>query len=407
MFSQDALDNLIQPILNRQEKINIYVIKKIVARLMDVKHLRPSDLKLLKSIVAMGADIRAINAEIARLADLQIRDIKSIIRMVAIDSYIDAKPFYDYRYKSFIPFNENKGLQQVVNVVGDMTAKSYVNLSKSKAIGFLLRDPKNPTRTKFQNLSQAYQKTIDTTIQAIQSKTMTPEDAIRKATKELLNSGLRRLYWESGYNQRLDTAVRRNILDGVREINQRIQDEIGKQINADGKELSAHANPAPDHEPFQGHIFTNEEWERLQSSKDFKDIDGEHFMGVDRIIGVWNCHHIAYSIIIGAKKRRYTQEQLQKFIDDNHAGYTLKNGKHLTMYECSQVQRRLETRIRYAKEEQMLMSEIKDRPQAEQARRNVQALLSEYKMFSHACGLKPNLHRAEVPGYNPVINKFT
>ena len=403
MFSQNALDILIQPILNRQETINIYVIKKIVARLMDVKTLRPSDLKTLKNLVAMGADIRAINAEIARLSDLQVKDIKSIIRTVAIDSYMDAKPFYDYRYKSFIPFNENKDLQRVVKVVGDMTAKSYVNLSNSKAIGFLVRDPKNPTKTKFQSLAKTYQQTIDTAIQAIQSKTMTPEEAIRKATKELLNSGLRRLYWESGYNQRLDTAVRRNILDGVREINQRIQDEIGKQINADGKELSAHANSAPDHEPFQGHIFTNAEWDKLQSSDDFKDIDGKKFMGVDRIIGVWNCHHIAYSIVIGAKKRRYTKEQLQKFIDDNHSGYTLKNGKHLTMYECTQVQRRLETRIRYAKEEQMLMAEIKDKARADLARKNVQDLIAEYRLFSSSCGLKTNMRRAEVPGYNPSV----
>ena len=49
------------------------------------------------------------------------------------------------------------------------------------------------------------------------------------------------------------------------------------------------------------------------------------------------------------------------------------------------------------------MSEIKDKPQAEQARKNVQDLISEYKMFSKLCGLKTNMYRAEVPGYNPAV----
>ena len=65
------------------------------------------------------------------------------------------------------------------------------------------------------------------------------------------------------------------------------------EIGADGKELSAHANCALDHEPFQGHIFTNAEYEKLQTNNDFTDIDGNQFAGVNRIIGIWNCQILA------------------------------------------------------------------------------------------------------------------
>ena len=399
MLSEDAIENLVQPIIDRQEQINIYVIDKIAKRVRDVGNLRPSDINKMKILASMGADIQEMNKEIARLSNKQIIDIKRAIKVVAVESYKDAKPFYNYRHKSYIPFSKNAKLQKIVNAVGNRTAKSYVNLSNSKATGFLISDSKNPQHLKFKTIDKTYQQVIDKAIQAAQSGVVDTRTAINNAVKELLNSGVRRMYWDSGYTQRLDTAVRRNVLEGIRAINQEIQDETGRQFKADGKELSAHPNSAPDHEPFQGHIFTNKEWDKLQSSEDFTDIDGNHFAGVQRVIGMWNCYHVAYSIIIGAKPRRYTQEQLNKLISDNKQGRTLEDGKHLSMYECTQMQRKLETRIRYAKEEQIVMRTLNNKEGARLARAKVVQLTNEYQIFSKNCGLPIKKDRISIPNY--------
>ena len=397
MLSQSAIENLIQPIVDRQESINMYVIDKIADRLRDVKELRPADINALKKLVRSGADIRAINAEIARQTQIQVRDIKKVIKIAAVDSYLDMKPFYDYRHKSYIPFEKNKKLQKIVRAVGNVTANTYINLSNSKATGFIMKN------SKFQTIGDTYRKVIDEAIQSVVNGNVRTDVAVRRALKQLLNSGVRRMYWDSGYTQRLDTAVRRNILDGIHAVRQQIQDEAGKQFGADGKELSAHSNSAPDHEPFQGHIFTNAEWEKLQSNQNFKDIDGNSFIAVERIIGMWNCHHIAFSIIIDAHKPRYTKKQLDTFIKENKKGITLDNGKHLTMYECEQTQRKMETRIRYAKEEQMAMTQLGDTEAAMNARTKVRRLTDEYKIFSKSCGLQPKLDRAAVPDYTTSI----
>lgn len=399
MLSENAIENLVQPIIDRQEQINIYVIDKIAKRLRDVGELRPSDINKMKILANMGADIREMNKEIARMSNMQVGDIKTVIKKVALESYKDAKPFYDYRHRSYVPFNKNIKLQKIVNAVGNRTAKTYINLSNSKATGFLISEPSNPKQLRFKTIDKTYQQVIDKAIQAAQSGVVDTRTAINNAVKELLNSGVRRLYWNSGYTQRLDTAVRRNVLEGIRAINQEIQDEAGRQFGADGKELSAHPNSAPDHEPFQGHIFTNKEWDKLQSSEDFTDIDGNHFAGVNRVIGMWNCYHVAYSIVIGAKPRRYTQEQLNKLISDNKQGRTLKDGKHLSMYECTQMQRKLETRIRYAKEEQIAMRTLNDREAIRNARAKVVQLTEEYKIFSKNCGLPIKKDRISVPNY--------
>lgn len=402
MLNENVTDRLIEPIVTRQESINTYVISKIAESVRKIGSISSSQINRMKILMEYGADVREMNAELAKQSNLQVHDIKKMIKSAAVKVNLDAKPLYDYRHKSFIPYEKNPKLQQFVRIIGDRTANTYKNISHSRATGFLIRDLKNPSVLKFQSLEDTYRSVVDEAIQASQSRVIDFNGAMRRTLKQLSDSGIRRLSWDSGYTQRLDTAVRRNILEGITAIDQAIEDEIGRQIGADGKELSAHRYCAYDHEPFQGHIFTNEEYDKLQSSMDFEDVDGQQFTGVKRTIGLWNCRHIAKSIIIGVTKPRYTKEQLNQFIEDNNAGYTLPNGKHLTMYECTQMQRRMETRIRYAKDEQIVMQKSGNTEMAKLARAKVIALTDEYEKFSADCGLRVQKDRASVIGYRAI-----
>lgn len=401
MLSENTIDNLVQPIVTRQESINTYVLSKIATSVREIGEISPSEINRMKLLVDMGINIREMNKELARLSNLQVKDIKSLIKTVAIKTNIDAKPLYDYRHKSFIPYEKNTKLQSFVRIVGDRTAGTYENISHSKATGFLIRDLQNPGRLKFQPIGDTYRSVIDEAIQSVQSG-LDYRTAMRKTLKQLADSGIRRLSWDSGYTQRLDTAVRRNILEGVRAIQQATEDAIGAEIGADGKELSVHINCALDHEPFQGHQFTNENWEKLQNSEDFEDVDGKSFTGVERIIGIWNCRHIARSIIIGVTKPLYTKEKLQQFIKDNHEGYVLPNGKRITLYECTQMQRQMETKIRYAKDEQIVFQNAGNIDAAKIARQKVMKYQQEYYKFSKDCGLPIHKDRASVPGYKLI-----
>lgn len=404
MLSEDAIENLILPIVARQEAINNFVIQTIAKRVKEIGHLLPSDVYKLERLYKSGVDVKLINKEIARLTNLNEKEIKKIIKEVAKDAYKDAKPFYDYRHKSFIPFEKNEALQKVVKAVQNQTVETYMNLSKAQA--FMLRDLKNPKKLIPTPLAKAYYTVIDEAVQASQQGVVDYNTAMRRTLKQLNESGIRNVVYntESGrtYSQRLDTAVRRNVLDGIRAINQSMQDEIGKQLNTDGKEISVHENSAPDHEPIQGHQFTNEEYEKLQNNEPFEDVDGEKFGAIERPIGVLNCMHYTFSIIIGVEKPNYTKEQLQKFIEHNQKGYTTKSGKHYTMYECTQHQRELETRIRRAKDGQMMAIEAGDMKLVDKYQTKVAKITDEYNQFSKACGLSPKLDRIRVVGYKRI-----
>jgi len=399
MLSQNSLDKLAQPIIERQQYINTFVVEQIAKRINQIGSLLPSDVAKLVSLRNNGADVLKINKELARLTGLQETEIKKLIRNIAVDAYKDAKPFYDYRNMSYIHFEQNYQLNLIVEAVATQTVDEYVNLSKNHA--FMRRNANNklvPT-----SLSEYYTKVTDTAIQAVQSGTIDYNTAMRQTLKDLSQYGMRAVYYpESGgvYTQRLDTAVRRNILDGVRAINQAVQDEVGKQFGADGVELSVHAYPAEDHADCQGHQFYLEEYERMNNGEPFKDVQGRRYMPFDRAIGTLNCRHFSYSIIVGEATQNYTDQQLQNIINRNNEGYTLPNGKHLTMYECTQKMRQLETSIRHAKDGQMIAETAGNEELALFYRSKVVDLTKKYKAFCNACGLKPMMQKASVSGYS-------
>ena len=422
MLSDEAIDKLIQPIIQRQININNYVIGIIAERIKEIGKVKPSDLHKLEALMRSGSDVQKINKRLAELTKLQVADIQRIIKDVAVDSYLDMKRFYDYRELPFIPYKENTQLQKVVNSIAKQTSNTYKNLSKSQA--FMIRDLKNPKVLKPTSISDTYKTIIDEAVQASQTASIDYNTAMRRSMKQLIDSGIRNVSYntESGrvYTQRLDTAVRRNILDGIRAINQGVQDETGKQFGADGVEITVHEYPAPDHAPVQGHQFTLEEYSKISPTPSILsdesidtsnyektdsvlyDVDGREYEVFERKIGTLNCRHFTFSIIIGVFPPNYTNKQLKQVLDRNEKGYTMSNGKHLTMYQCTQKQREFETKIRWAKDGQIAARKAGDEDLAKEYQAKINRYTAEYKAFSNACGLTVKNRNMQVSGYKKL-----
>ena len=100
--------------------------------------------------------------------------------------------------------------------------------------------------------------------------------------------------------------------------------------------MSAHANSAPGHEDIQGRQFTHEEFEKLQNQQPFKDITGRRFAAIKRPIGMWNCGHYVFEIIIGANQSTYDEKKLQLYKAKNAKGFTYEGYKY-TGYEAEQM----------------------------------------------------------------------
>lgn len=404
MLNDEEVKKRVQKILDTQEELSMYIILTIASQLGAIKNMNKLELNSLKRLLHTGADVKSISKTIQSITRKQIKSIDKLIIDIAESAYNDTKIYFDYRDIDFIPFDDNLDVQKAVNQTIQDINREYINMSRTQA--FMVRDTANPKILHPTPASEAYQKVINNAVHSMTSDRQTYTKTITDTVENLVNNGVRYVTYDPEsrrmFNQRLDTAVRRNILDGVRVVNQQVQDITGKQFGADGKEITVHRNPAPDHAPIQGHQFTNEEYERLQNERDFEDVNGNKFTAIRRPIGVWNCRHFTYSIILGVMKLNFTQEELDKINAENEAGYTLPNGKHITMYECTQRQRQLETMIRRAKELQMACEQAGDMVKAMQHQNDVDDLMTEYQKFSHDCGLSVKLENIKIPGYKRI-----
>lgn len=164
-------------------------------------------------------------------------------------------------------------------------------------------------------------------------------------------------------------------------ISQNIHDEVG----CDGWEISAHAGSAPDHEPIQGRQYSDEEFQKLNNS-------------LVRRIGTLNCGHSAMPIILGVNEPQYTNLELEDFRQKNEEGVTF-DGKHYTLYEATQRQRKFERTIRKQKR-RILVDEAtgdKDKLLIDQVK--LQRLKQEYTRFSKGVGLPAQHARMEAAGF--------
>lgn len=400
MLKDTEIDNLILPFVERQQQLESYVINTIANRVGQIGTLSKTDVYRLQQLYKVGSDVKAINAELSKTLKIQEKSVKSMIKGVAVKTYTDAKPFYDYRHKKQIPYENNTKLQRSVNAVSMQTQNTFKNLSNSRATGFYIRDPKNRSKMKFLSTTEAYQSIVDEAIQSVQTGVLDFDTAMRKTMKQLVDSGYRSVYWDSGYSRRLDSTVRMNILGGIRQINQQVQLQIADEVNADGIEISAHSFSAPDHEPIQGRIFTIKEFDKMQNEMDFEDIEHNKYPSMRRPIGEWNCRHFTQAVVLNAHTPTWTSKDLAELKRDNHKGYTTKDGKHFTMYQCSQVQRQYETDIRYAKEGYMMAKASNNEKLMEYYKARIAQLNKEYNQFSKDCGLSKQKNRASVSGFS-------
>lgn len=394
MLTDDQIENILYRYVKRQDEFNMSVIKIIVDRLSRFADF--DDLSALDKTAVMSEDITRIKKTYSQYVKDQKKRIKDDFWWIAMFLYLEAQVFY----LSQIPLEENKELTRAINELTKTTQKEFATLINKPV--FVIRDLTNPGVLKAQSLEKTYRSLLT----EAQSYKNLSDDlrniALKRSETQLFDSGIRYMTNDSSDDANDATsanrAVRFNVLENIKNLINKLQAIMGKQFGANGLELSAHMFPAPDHAPAQGHQYTFEEVEKMQSASSFKDVNGNLYDGFERQIGTWNCRHYFMQIKLGAEPQ-YSQEQLDKILEENERGYTDKNGKHRTLYECTQVQRRYEREIRKAKEKYLLGKYSNNKGLMQSSRNRVGALTTQYKQFSRACGIPAKLERIRVKDY--------
>ena len=374
LLSETYLNSLPDPIAKNMEALNQYVVERICKRIQQIGTITPSDAHRLKSAIEYaGADLQAIQKELERITGLNAKELDKMFEDVAAENVDFANTYYKARgMETLKDYTENAALRSFVEAAKKTAADGVTNLSSTTMIGFKSGKRVLPLR-------EYYIQTMDKAITFAQTGAVDYYTAMRSTVKEMARGGLRRVTFDSGYSRRIDSQVRMNLLDGVRQLNMAMLEQTGKEFGADGVEISAHALCAPDHQRIQGKQYSLAEFERLNRS-------------LERPIGELNCHHYTTPIVMGVSKPVYSASELREISKRSNAKVEYKGSKY-TRYEASQRQRQLETAIRYAKDERDACVAAGDKLGATQARKKSAALTAEYKRFSEAVGLTKRMER--------------
>ena len=390
MKDDKKLELLLERFYNRFNQYNTKVLEKLGEAIKKFDGVSPSTAHKIAQELKYGADIDDLTQELAELSGKSIKDIEEAFDLVAEENVAFAEVYAKAKNMEFVDYKDNEQLKRLVKGIAGETNATFKNLSRSRAIGFVLKD-ENGKKT-FKNLKDTYRNLIDEAVFNVETGVTDYQSAMRGVITQLADSGVKvheeKVGYPSGYNRRIDSSVRQNVLTGVRKVNLSVQEQVGRDFGADGVEISAHSPCAEDHLSIQGKQF---------SKKEFAKINGS----LERPIGEYNCRHFVFSIVLGVNQPSYSEKMLSKMNKESQSVIEYE-GKKYTSYEATQVQRKIETAIRKQKDIQIIARASGDKDGVGMAQKNITSLTYKYNDFSKKAGLDTYKNRLSVSGYHRV-----
>lgn len=291
--------------------------------------------------------------------------------------YVRNKDIYEQVNAKYIPYEENKELQQLTEGFIQQSNEELRNITQS--MGFYV-DYGNG-KLVMTPLADIYQNYLDQAIAGVVYGTFDYNTMIRKVVTQLTNSGLRYVDYASGWHNRVDVAARRAVMTGVSQLTGKISDMNAKKLGTEHFEVAWHSGARPSHAVWQGKVWSKEELVTVCG------------LGTGPGLLGWNCYHEYYPFVKGISERNWTDEWLA---EQNRKENTPKtfNGKEYTLYEAKQQQRKMETAMRAQREKVVLLKQGgADPDDVMLARAKYQGQLNEYARFCKKMGLTEEKER--------------
>ena len=221
-----------------------------------------------------------------------------------------------------LPLQQSESIKQIMNATIIKTAGNLQNLCMTTA---------NTAQTQFYNAINLAYMEVST---GVKSYTQSFIDALRKIGQQGAV-----IEYPNGRKRSIESAVRTNILTGVNQTCGKMQEMRANEVGWDLMEITAHSGARPDHAKWQGKIISLSGQRGYLSKRDIGYGEATGFKGI-------NCRHDWYPYYKGST-RTYTQNELNKWKNEK----VTYNGKKISKYDATQIQRRMERQIRADKKE--------------------------------------------------------
>ena len=388
-FTPELLDALPEELAELYRGLEDTLLMEICSRLKTSDELNEVVVQDIKALRAHGIDLKEIEKAIRKTTGISEQKLKKLL-----DDVVARNQAY---YTELITLADVTRPDVLVDAAAiaaiyAQTKQECRNITRS--MGFLV----DKGRTML-SPAKAYQWCCDSALMQIQSGAISYNQAISNAVKQLADSGLKTVDYESGHRDQVDVAARRAVMTGVNALNQKYAEQSADYLETDLVEVSAHigarntGNGLENHESWQGGIYR---WaEKPGDSKgEYKDFVATTGYGLGAGLGGWNCRHTFYPFVEGVSEPTYSQADLDAMKGENRK--FVFDGKEYDGYTSTQMQRSIERQIRKQKRlrDAYKAAGLKDDETA--ANIKLRRLNAKYKEFSKAAGLPEQPERLKM-----------
>lgn len=377
----DYKEKIASKIAARYISLEERILQDIARRIKKVGEITSTADWQINRLRILGYSSEDIEREIKKTLDASYPEMFELYDKVIDWEYVRNKDIYEQINAEFIPYEENRQLQQITDAIIQQCLEDLENVTKS--LGFYLDYNGRKILTP---LSQVYTNYLDNACFDVVTGAFDYGSVLRRVVTQLTNSGLRKIEYGSGYASRVEVAARRAVMTGVANLTGEIADYNAKKLGAEHFEVEWHAGARPTHAVWQGRVWTKEQ---LYSVCGLGTVTG--------LLGA-NCYHTYYPFFPGISQRNWSDEWLEA---QNRKESKPKEfrGKEYTLYEAKQRQRQMETAMRAQREKvQMLQDGGADRQEVMLQKAKYQGQLNEYAAFSRKMGLKEERERIYIDG---------
>ncbi len=384
-FNPEVLDALPEELAELYRGLEDTLLEEICSRLKAADQLNEVTVQDIRALRAHGIDLKEIEKAIRQTSGISEKKLKKLL-----DDVVERNQKYYTEMIDLAHVTQPETLMDAatVDTIRRQTLDTFRNLTAS--MGFLV----DAGRAMLPP-AKAYQWALDNAVLQIQSGAINYNQAIKTAVKQLAESGLKVVDYESGHRDQIDVAARRAVMTGVNQICAKYTEQSAEYLGTPYFEVSAHAGardapgPSPwsSHKDWQGKVYS------IHSGDIYPNIYEVCGLGyVDGLEGA-NCRHRRFPWVEGVSERTYTDEQLEH-IDDG-LGCTF-DGKTYTAYEATQMQRRVERQIRKQKRLRDAYKAAGLKDDETTANIKLRRLNAKYKEFSKAAWLPEKRQRIKV-----------
>lgn len=390
-FSPALLDALPEELAELFRSLEDTLLDEICSRLKLADQFNEVTVQDIRALRSHGIDLKDIEKAIRKTSGISEKKLQELL-----DDVVERNQKY---YTDLIDLTHITQPETLVSIedtwaIYEQTKQTMRNLTRS--MGFLV----DAGRTMLPP-AKAYQWCCDSAVMQIQSGAISYNQAIKSAVRQLAQSGLKVVDYESGHRDQIDVAARRAVMTGVNQICDQYTKQSAEYLQTRYFEISAHSgardkpghSPWSSHKDWQGKVYYQSENGEPDPMGLYDDLVATTGYGyVDGLTGA-NCRHHKYPFIPGVSERTYTDDQL-KHIDDG-LGCEFQ-GKKYSAYEATQEQRKVERTIRKLKREKTAYNAAGLADEEQAVNIKLRRLNAKYKAFSKAAGLPEQRERMKV-----------